>query len=164
MRLYRPDSFYAAALYGNAALADSEPKGLPWMPHDGGRAAAGFKGVAGDCVVRAVAIASGRDYLRVYNDISAMNAKAGRSKSARNGVHKEVYKEYIEKQMEWAWVPTMGVGTGCTVRMSPADLPLGKLIVRLSGHLCAVIDGVSYDLSDPSRGGSRCVYGYWKET
>jgi hypothetical protein len=27
--------------------------------------------------------------------------------------------------------------------------------------LCAVIDGVIHDTFNPSRGGSRCVYGYW---
>ena len=27
--------------------------------------------------------------------------------------------------------------------------------------LCAVIDGVVNDIYDGTRGGSRCVYGYW---
>lgn len=35
--------------------------------HDGGRAAAGFRGTTGDCVVRAIAIATGRKYKTVYN-------------------------------------------------------------------------------------------------
>jgi hypothetical protein len=35
----------------------------------------------------------------------------------------------------------------------------------VSKHYCAVIDGVIHDTSDPSRDGTRCVYGYWiKET
>jgi len=33
--------------------------------------------------------------------------------------------------------------------------------VKVSKHLTAVIDGVMYDTHDPSRGGSRCVYGYY---
>jgi hypothetical protein len=37
---------------------------------DGGRAAAGFKGSAGDCVCRAIAIASGRHYKEVYDRIA----------------------------------------------------------------------------------------------
>jgi len=41
------------------------------------------------------------------------------------------------------------------------ELPQGKLIVRLSKHLTAMIDGVIQDTHDPSRGGKRCVYGYY---
>jgi hypothetical protein len=33
--------------------------------------------------------------------------------------------------------------------------------VRVSKHLSAVIDGVIQDTHNPSRGGSRCVYGYY---
>ena len=39
--------------------------------------------------------------------------------------------------------------------------PPGRLIVSVSRHLCAVIDGVLYDTHDCSRSGTRCVYGYW---
>ena len=49
---------------------------LPFARDDGGRAAAGFKGSAGDCVARSVAIASGRPYAEVYGakeaDMSAV--------------------------------------------------------------------------------------------
>ena len=38
-----------------------------WAYDDGGRAAAGFKGEAGDCVTRAIAIATGRPYREVYD-------------------------------------------------------------------------------------------------
>ena len=47
---------------------------------------------------------------------------------------------------------------------SPAalcELPRGPLIVKVSRHLTAVIDGVLYDTHDCSRGGTRCVYGYF---
>ena len=40
---------------------------------------------------------------------------------------------------------------------------MGRLIVAVSRHYCAVIDGVIHDLYDPSRNGTRCVYGYWKQ-
>jgi len=35
------------------------------------------------------------------------------------------------------------------------------LIVKVSKHLTTVIDGVLHDTHDPSRRGSRCVYGYY---
>lgn len=37
-----------------------------YMYNDGGRAVAGYKGQAGDCVARAIAIASGRPYAEIY--------------------------------------------------------------------------------------------------
>lgn len=66
----------------------------------------------------------------------------------------------------------------CVVRARPRRHPQGRLsaemggkrsitiamdrpYVALSRHLCAVIDRTVYDNHDPSRGGTRCVYGYW---
>jgi hypothetical protein len=42
------------------------------------------------------------------------------------------------------------------------ELPIGRLIVSVSKHLVAVVDGVIHDTHDPSRAGTRCVYGYWR--
>ena len=43
--------------------------------NDGGRQAAGFKGKAGDCVVRSIAIATGLSYQKVYQDLYDANEK-----------------------------------------------------------------------------------------
>ena len=43
--------------------------------NDGGRAAAGFKGQAGDCVVRSIAIATGMPYQKVYDDLFKSNQR-----------------------------------------------------------------------------------------
>lgn len=56
----------------------------------------------------------------------------------------------------------MGIGTGCTVHLVSQELPGGRLIVSVSKHLTAVIDGVIHDTHNPSRSGTRCVYGYWQ--
>ena len=40
--------------------------------HDGGRKAAGFKGKAGDCATRAIAIATGHEYRQVYDRLNAI--------------------------------------------------------------------------------------------
>lgn len=78
-----------------------------FKPDDGGREKAGFKGKAGDCVVRAIAIATKSNY---------------------------------------------------------DELPKDKtIIVSLSKHIAAVVNGVLHDLSDCSRNGTRCVYGYWEK-
>jgi hypothetical protein len=44
-----------------------------WIWHDGGRAGAGFVGSTGDCVVHAIAIATGKEYREVYDAIYAAN-------------------------------------------------------------------------------------------
>ncbi len=127
---------------------------------DGGREASGFKGQTGDCVVRAIAIATEKNYRDVYNDLARLNKKSGGKRSCRNGVSKDVYGKYLNS-LGWAFYPTMRFGEGCTVHLREDELPKGRIIVGLSKHLCAVIGGVIHDMYDPSRRGTRCVYGYW---
>lgn len=142
--------------------------GLPWVRHDGGRAEAGFRGGAGDCVVRSIAIATGTPYREVYDELAKRMAatrprRGGRRypRSARNGVLRSVYDAYLAER-GWIWQPTMNFGCGCTTHLRPGDLPeRDRLIVRVSGHLTAVVDGIVYDTADPCRGGTRCVYGFY---
>lgn len=134
--------------------------------NDGGRAATGFKGNAGDCACRAVAIATGLDYQKVYDDLNfwASKERSGRRKrgksNARTGVHHATMRRYMQA-LGWEWHPTMGIGTGCKVHLRTNELPSGRLVVSLSKHYAAVIDGVVHDTFDPTREGTRCVYGYW---
>jgi hypothetical protein len=133
--------------------------------NDGGRAAASYKGRAGDCVVRAIAIATQKPYEEVYDAINAFalaeRVRRGRRSSARSGVGRTTYERYL-KQLGWDWVATMQVGSGCRVHLRAEELPRGRLVVRLSRHLTAVIDGVIQGIYNPDRRGSRCVYGYFK--
>jgi hypothetical protein len=48
--------------------------------------------------------------------------------------------------------------------MTSGELPAGRIIARVSKHFVAIIDGVINDIYDPSRGGNRCVYGYYRPT
>lgn len=136
--------------------------------NDGGRAAAGYKGKAGDCVTRAIAIAAGLPYQTVYDMVNAAaeteklpNKVRGSGKSsARTGVYKPTIRA-IMKSLGWKWVPTMKVGRGCKVHLRPDELPNGRLVVNVSKHSVAVIDGVIQDTYDCSRSGTRCVYGYF---
>jgi len=134
---------------------------MRWVYDDGGRAAAGFVGDAGDCVTRAIAIATGMDYRVVYDDLAERQAALGKPRSARNGVHPKAYKPYL-LELGAIWTPTMGIGTGTTVHLRESELPGGWLIVRLSKHLAAVYDGYVHDTHDPTRDGTRAVYGYWR--
>ena len=140
---------------------------------DGGRAAAGYKGKAGDCVVRSLAIVTNHSYQKIYDDLYKANeefriiskTKLARSlkqnnDSPRTGTHRVVLKKYLKK-LGWNWIPTMFVGQGCKVHLKKDELPSGTLIVSCSKHITVVKNGVLHDTYDCSRNGTRCVYGYW---
>lgn len=146
---------------------------------DGGREAAGFKGKTGDCVCRSIAIATGKPYKEVYDALNALGKaekprKRGRS-SARTGIQIPTIRKYMAS-IGWTWVPCMQIGQGCKVHLTDGELPMGRLVVSVSKHCTAVIDGVIHDTHDPQReihwmeGGKptghisrRCVYGYFKQ-
>jgi hypothetical protein len=142
---------------------------IEWVFDDGGRAAAGYKGLAGDCVTRAIAIATEQPYQEVYDELNHawqlawadLPVAERPSASARTGLPRWVYDEYL-KGRGWVWTPTMGIGTGCRVHLRRDELPAGRIIARVTKHICAVIDGVIHDTHDPSREGQRCVYGLWQ--
>jgi hypothetical protein len=127
---------------------------------DGGRRAAGLtrKPKRGDCVIRAIAVATEMPYERVRADL---NERACVLSDAADGVTTDTWKAYLA-ELGFTWTSTMGIGTGCRVHLRADELPPGRLIVRVSGHVVAVIDGVIYDDHDPTRDGTRCVYGYWR--
>jgi len=135
--------------------------------NDGGRAEAGYKVHArGDCVVRAVAIATGLPYQEVYdkvNKLASMNERGKKKSSSRKGVYtkKDWFKEYM-KSLGFIWTSTMSIGSGCKVHLRDNEIPMkGTLLVSVSKHYTVVKDGVINDIYDPSRDGDRCVYGYW---
>ena len=146
---------------------------------DGGRSTAkghGGTAAADDCVTRAIAIAIGIDYAEVYAKLTELQhdwCHTSRTKEAkhmletgrwhaRHGVHKVIMNMFLEP-LGWTWTPTMGIGTGCTVHLRADELPSGIVICSLSRHVATVIDGVIHDTHDPSRDGTRAVYGYWKK-
>ena len=144
--------------------------------NDGGRGQAGFKGGAGDCVVRSIAIAANLPYMQVYEDLRKANADYAefrndrlakrlnsKGSSPRNGNHRNVFHDYIIG-LGFRWVATMKIGAGCQVHLRAEELPKAILIVKVSKHLSAVLNGVIQDTHDPSRGGNRCVYGYYIKT
>jgi hypothetical protein len=134
---------------------------------DGGRLAAGYNGKAGDCVVRAIAIATGHPYQQIYELVNgaAVYERTGKRKRGKSNARTGVYRTSIRRVMKslgWVWTPTMQIGSGCTVHLRAEELPAGRLVVSVSKHLTAVIDGVIHDTHDCSRRGTRCVYGYWQ--
>lgn len=146
---------------------------------DGGRELAGYKGnKVGDCVTRAIAIATQKPYREVYTALfdgirehkstkrDGIARKLNKSRSGssgntpRNGVHRAIYEKYL-KSIGWKWVAVSGIGTGCKMHFKASEVPSGRIICALSKHLSTMIDGVIHDTYDCSREGSRCVYGFY---
>ena len=149
---------------------------LKFKYDDGGRSNAGYKGVAGDCVVRSIAIAANLSYKKVYEDLYQANeifrttskTKLARSLKQKNdsprmGTHRVVLKKYL-LQLGWKWTPTMFIGQGCKIHLKKNELPDGTLIVSCSKHITVVKEGILHDTYDCSRNGTRCVYGYWTKS
>ena len=124
--------------------------------NDGGRSDAGRKGDTGDCVCRAVTIASGRPYTEVYERLAEGNAtqrrgkyessyKAGKRTASRGiNTKRKWFKDYMA-QIGFTWTPTMGIGTGCTVQIHWTNT--------------TYVEGEPVVTHSIQR---RCVYGYWE--
>tara|TARA_R100000458_G_C8267207_1_gene242195 strand:- start:882 stop:1340 length:459 start_codon:yes stop_codon:yes gene_type:complete len=146
---------------------------MNWIYDDGGRADAGRKGDTRDCVCRAISIAADLPYAEVYERLAEGNATQQRGKrepagkagkrTASRGINttRKWFKDYMA-ELGFEWTATMGIGTGCKVHLVADELPTGRLVCNVSRHSVAVIDGVIHDTHDCSRGGTRCVYGYWR--
>lgn len=153
---------------------------MEWIYNDGGRAEAGYKGTTGDCVCRAIAIATERPYQEVYDLINeyAKKERTGKRKQGVSNARTGVYKNTIRKVMAhygFKWTPTMLIGQGCKVHLTADELPTGRIVVSISGHEVAVIDGVIHDTYNSSikqyydtdgnliTNDRRCVYGYYSK-
>ncbi len=143
-------------------------KPLEFKYNDGGRELAGYKGDTGDCVTRSIAIITDLDYQTVYNDLNVLSKSERLTKrqktrsSSRLGVYKKTWKAYLAS-LGYERINLMTIGSGCQYHLREGELPAtGRYIAQCSRHLTALIDGVIYDTDDPSRGGTRCVYGYYQ--
>jgi len=119
---------------------------------DGGRIAAGYKNPAGDCVCRAVAIASGRPYTEVRDRLRRGTGRVRHSKtrpSPDNGIYiRARWFTQLMTEFGFVWV-------------DKADLPdVGRLVVMTRGHAFAVINSVARDTHMRRLADRR--FGYWK--
>ena len=129
---------------------------------DGGRAASGRKGSAGDCTVRALAILTGRPYGECYKALAVANAdyeSRARSKkikrkgrSARNGVHHRA----IEKVYRDFGLVKVKLDPGPRPTFTEAHFH-GDCIVSTAKHLCAIVDDELRDTFDGR------MAGWWQD-
>ena len=111
--------------------------------NDGGRAAAGRKGSARDCVARALAILTQRDYTECYKALATANKVYYGSRSARNGIHAKVF----DKVFAEFGLRKVKLGR-CKPTYSQAHAEHGDCIVTTAKHMCAIVDGDLQDTFD----------------
>lgn len=111
----------------------------------------------GDCVKRALTLATNKDYLEVQRELNKIKKI---TKSQKFNDNKN-YKYYIEKVLGYkklsfpakVGIPRMNGERFCET------YPKGKYILRMAGHLSCSIDGVINDTWDCSE---KCVYNAWE--
>ena len=157
-------------------------QGLPaFQWDDGGRRDAGFKGSAGDCGVRAIAIATGIAYRQVYDDLFAIckiwpgNTKEAKriraNATPRKGLPRAVLARYLE---ELGWQRYKGINSQYgNLRINDPDLPRQRTLCEVRKHYVTLRDNTARDTWDsrmtmpvytpeglvPSK--PRVVYWYW---
>lgn len=126
--------------------------------NDGGRSVGGFVGLTGDCVSRAIAIATGLAYRDVYDTL-----KERYGTSPRNGVPNSIYSPYLR---ELGWEPFPLPSQPITI--DEMLLPEGPTVIqcqragRPHAHLCTVIDHVLHDTWDARDDGVYRVTSLWR--
>ncbi len=129
-----------------------------WIWHDGGRAGAGFVGSTGDRVVRAITIATGKDYREVYDAIYSASGE-----SPRQGASTLHCEKFL-----------VDLGFECVKCASPTklrfmeDLPGDVVLLflpdgnsRKRGHLSTMVDGTIYDTWDAQFENDIAIDRYW---
>lgn len=157
---------------GESTTDESNMKGrvmekLSWVFDDGGRSAAGFKGRAGDCVVRAVSIAfvardggdPGVTYKAVYKHFQGL--ARGQKWSPRRGVPTKIFRRAL-LDLGFRWTPIVKIGSSKRLSFEEVQQQGDIVIVRIAKHLSAIVRGCNRDTFDPRQGRpNRCVYGFF---
>ncbi len=147
------------------------PVRCEFVEDDGGRVAAGYGEPEGDCVARAITIATGKPYAEVFEELKARHARyvkrlrpvaAGierrrRTEPIHNGCEEKVSSPYL-KSLGWEYTRLKE-----RVYLRAGALPSGRLIVNVNHHFTALIDGIIHDTFDSGGTGKRPVLGYWSQ-
>ena len=121
---------------------------LPYVYDDGGRSNYFKANKVGDCVCRAIAIASGRDYKEIYNLLYKTMGESPRGGVMTSGVR---FKRLMV-ELGFKWVSLCSVGSKQSSHFYVGELPSrGRLVCSAHRHEVAVVDGVVRDTWD-----SRC--------
>ena len=110
---------------------------MDFVQHDGGRSRYYGKHRAGDCVIRAIAIATDQDYKTVFEDLTDLAKSKGLFANCNR-----VWRKYLRDR---GWVEHKH---GRDAKdLFDYDMK-GRNIAHTRNHLSAVIDNVNYDTWD----------------
>ena len=123
-----------------------------FVQDDGGRAASGRKGDAGDCVTRAMSILTqptsglsvADNYDRCYKLLATAEGKATGVKSARNGISTKAYSKVFAAE----GLAKVKLPAGARPTFAEAHERYGDCIVSTNGHIAALVGGALHDKSD----------------
>jgi len=106
-----------------------------------------------DCVIRAIAIATGRDYLTIWKELFSLSTKMGFMPNDQ-----KCYEEYLELL---GWVKNKPLRKINGKKYQVKKLPINKnksYIFQTTRHLTAIIDGEHRDIWDC---GNWCANSYY---
>ena len=127
--------------------------------NDGGRMKAGYRKLrVADCVTRAIAIATKKEYKKIYKDLWELAGEA-----PRNGYSGSLAKKYLS-QKGWKYVQV----SPQPLRFRADNLPKRKQVIvdckpkgARNGHYAAVIEGVLQDTWRCDKDGESIIMGYY---
>lgn len=121
--------------------------------NDAGRSTSKRPKQKNDCTVRAIALTCKVSYDEAYDAVATMGRKSGQ----RWDIPKkpfELFGNYL------IWHPLQAVKGEPRMRCCDMDQISNRMILRISKHVFAVVDGVVLDTSCDYMF-ENCVYGYW---
>lgn len=133
-----------------------------WLYDDGGREAAGRRGRVGDCVCRAIAIATEQPYEQIYKTLNELckpfrETPRSRTPSCQFGMPGKVYQPFLEGQ-GWCFHKLPDYA-----QFNASNVPQeGVSIISLYGHIATVKHGVIRDTFDCSYKGIARIYGFYR--
>ena len=107
-----------------------------------------------DCVARAISVATGYSWENTINSITAHAIKMGRVFN-----EKEAYGSWLENE-GWTKMPQLKKANNkrYTIKEFQKLHPEGIIIIKVSGHLTVIEDGILYDTWNCER---ASVGNYW---
>lgn len=108
----------------------------------------------GDCVIRSLCKATGKDWLTVFDELTPIARE-------EQAVHncKQVYERYLISQgFTYTGISNKKGTKRPTVEKFAKEHKQGTYVLRVANHLVTAVDGKFYDTWDS---GSCCLYGYW---
>ena len=107
-----------------------------------------------DCVIRAYALALGKDYLEARRELNQLRRKLGFKSYKEKSFAKQLYKNY--EKLSFPAIKSCSRMNGNSFMISYSK---GTYILNMAGHHTVCIDGNIYDTWDCT---NKCVYNAWR--